>query len=150
MGHTYSRIHIHLIWATKRRTPWLDAAIRPRLFANVDRVVRNRGGILLAAGGVADHVHLYVAMPVRLAISDLVAAVKANSSRWIHTSYPERAQFAWQGGYAAFSVNPTDDRVLREYIRDQEMHHAGMPFTAEYLALLKRHGIAAELRDAIE
>ena len=49
--------------------------------------------------------------------------------------------FRWQHGYGAFSVTPSDDGNLRDYIRNQESHHRENPFAREYLSLLVRHGV---------
>jgi hypothetical protein len=37
--------------------------------------------------------------------ADLVRELKAGSSRWAHDPFPDRAGFAWQSGYGAFSVS---------------------------------------------
>ena len=72
-----------------------------------------------------DHVHLYLSLPADLSIAQLVSALKANSSRWIHETFPRLRQFAWQQGYAAFSVSRFSEERLIAYIRNQEAHHLG-------------------------
>ena len=49
--------------------------------------------------------------------------------------------FAWQEGYGAFSVSPSQCTVVREYIQNQEKHHRKLTFREEYTAFLKRAGI---------
>ena len=49
--------------------------------------------------------------------------------------------FAWQHGYAGFSVSESNVEKVRNYIEAQEQHHARIPFKEELLSLLVRHGI---------
>jgi len=141
MADTYLSLRVHLVWATKNRRPWLDPEWRSRLFACVAAVVARRGGELLCAGGIRDHIHLYVEPPSTLALSDLVASIKTTTCKWIHESFAHRRDFQWQHGYGAFSVTPFEDGYIRDYIRNQEIHHRGERFTNEYTSLLVRHGV---------
>jgi putative transposase len=87
-----------------------------------------------------DHIHSLVSMPSTITIGDLVNALKANSTRWIHETFPNRSQFAWQEGYAAFSVSKSVVPAVVEYIRNQEEHHKRRDFKEELLRLLDLHG----------
>ena len=148
MSITFVRQRIHLVWGTKLRQPWLDPPWRPRLFGYIGGIVQKEGGRLLSAGASRDHLHLYVEFPATLALAALVNTIKSTSSRWIHQNFPHRREFHWQAGYAAFSVNPQDDRKLQEYIRGQELHHRQVSFPDEFLALLDGHGIVYDKRSA--
>jgi REP element-mobilizing transposase RayT len=141
MADTYLSLRVHLVWATKNRQPWLDPEWRPRLYACAAAIIARRNGKLFCAGGTRDHVHLYLEPPSTLALSELVTSIKTTTSKWIHDSFPHRHQFRWQHGYGAFSVTPFDDGHIRDYIRNQEMHHREQRFNREYLSLLDRHGI---------
>jgi hypothetical protein len=70
-----------------------------------------------------------------------VNSIKATTSKWIHDTIPHRRGFKWQHGYGAFTVTPYQDDHLRDYIRNQEIHHREQRFTREYLTLLGQHGI---------
>ena len=89
-------------------------------------------------GGTQDHIHFLIQLPPTLALAKAVLAIKANSSRWANE---EGHKFAWQQGYAAFSVSASIVPTVVRYIRNQEAHHRRMTFDAEFLALLKRHGV---------
>jgi putative transposase len=54
--------------------------------------------------------------------------------------------FAWQKGYAAFSVSESQASKVRQYIRTQESHHAKVSFKDELIALLKKHRIEYDER----
>jgi putative transposase len=150
MSNTHLSLRIHLVWATKDRRPWLDPEWRPRLFACAATIITRKGGRLLSAGGVRDHVHLYVEPPATITIAELVGAIKANTARWIHQTFPHRRGFKWQHGYGAFTVSGPDDGALRDYIRNQEQHHRERPFAGEYLSLLEIHGIEYDLTHTLD
>ena len=77
------------------------------------------------------------------AIADVLRDIKANSSGWIHDRFPNLSKFAWQGGYAAFTVSKSQVRVVQRYIANpnQEAHHQKITFQEELIALLKAHEI---------
>jgi hypothetical protein len=49
--------------------------------------------------------------------------------------------FAWQRGYAAFSVGPADLPALRNYIDSQEEHHRKHSFQDELRAFLEKYKV---------
>ena len=84
---------------------------------------RQKGALVLAVGGARDHIHVYVSLSANNSVARLVDALKANSSRWIHETFPQLKLFAWQKGYSAFSVCRRCEHVVIRYIRNQEAHH---------------------------
>ena len=88
----------------------------------------------LAIGGTDNHVHLLLAFPPDLALSDGVRILKANSSRLMRES--SRA-FAWQEGYGAFSVSPSQIDGVKRYIANQAIHHAKRSYDDEFAAMLR-------------
>jgi len=96
--------------------------------------------------GPADHLHLLVLQPPALAVAELIRAVKGNSSKWIHETWSSRSAFAWQEGYAAFSVSHSARERVELYIAGQEEHHRQATFQDELRSLLERHGISYDER----
>jgi len=123
MRHAFVWVRVHLVWSTDRRQLWIDRAWQERLYRCLAGIARRKGAILLCAGGAPDHVHLYVSLGSRLSVANLVDALKANSSRWIHDTFPDLRLFAWQGGYSAFSVCKRCEHRVIGYIKNQEAHH---------------------------
>ena len=60
MPQSLSLLLVHLVFSTKDRYPFLDAAVRPSLYAYLATVARNQGHECYRVGGVADHVHLAI------------------------------------------------------------------------------------------
>ena len=112
-------------------------------------IIREENGILLCAGGMADHVHLLAKLPPTIAVSDMLRLIKANSSKWANERDDVR-YFEWQEGYAAFSVSESRGDRVHDYVLCQEEHHRSMPFKEEYLGLLRKHKITFDERYVFE
>ena len=142
MPHTYSNLLVHAVFSTKDRIRWLDEELRSRLFPYMGGVVREIGGTGRLVNGTEDHVHMLVSLPVDLCVADCMRLVKANSSRWVHEQSTRYRAFAWQAGYGAFTVSASNEKQALAYIRNQESHHSRMTFQQEFIALLRKHGVA--------
>lgn len=150
MAHTFSNILIHTMFSTKHRKPCLDEEARQELFPYMGGIVANLKGQSLLINGPSDHVHMLFVQPAALGLGELMEKVKANSSRWVHQRWPERARFAWQTGYTAFSVSQSQVETVRKYVRNQEQHHRKISFEEELAAFLKQHGIVYDERFLVD
>ena len=146
MAHTFTNIVIHALFSTKARRPYLDAELKQELFPYMGGIIGKLNGQSLLINGPSDHVHLLFVQPAALGLAELMEKVKANSSRWVKERWPQRARFAWQTGYTAFSVSQSRVEAVRTYIRNQEQHHRKRSFQEELVAFLKQHGIAYDPR----
>ncbi len=150
MARTYTQLLNHIVFSTKDRAPILTPDLRSRLFPYMGGILRNLDAVALSINGVADHVHILAALPATAAVSDIVGKLKANSSKWVHETFPEHAAFRWQLGYAAFSVSASQKEPVLKYIAGQEEHHRAVSFQDELLAFLKRHEIEYDERYVFE
>ena len=141
MGHTFTNHLYHIVFSTKDREPWLSAEFRDRLHKYLGGIARNQHAVVLAANGTQDHIHLLVRLEPETAVSDLLRALKANSSRWLRRTIQGLRGFAWQAGYASFTVSESNGQRVAEYIARQETHHQRLSFEEEFARLLKRHRI---------
>src|SRR5208337_3228143 len=66
---------------------------------------------------------------------------------WIHQTFPNLRNFAWQQGYGAFSVGISQVQETVHYIEQQLEHHRTRTFQEEYLAFLKKHGAHFDEKD---
>ncbi len=117
---------------------------RPRLHSYLGGIVRNQEGVAEAIGGIEDHVHLLVSLKPVHRIADVMRDLKKDSSTWAAENFEPR--FAWQEGYAVFSVSASNTRVVRDYIARQEEHHRKVTFAGELNALLEKHGVSYEAK----
>jgi REP element-mobilizing transposase RayT len=145
MPQSFAAMYVHVIFSTKNREPWIEVDLRERLFAYIGGVIGERKSVLLAAGGVADHVHLLISFGREWCVADMVRDVKATSSRWLHETF-DRRHFAWQAGYGAFSVSYSGLDAVKRYLARQEEHHKQRTFQDEYREFLRRHNIEFDER----
>jgi putative transposase len=68
---------------------------------------------------------------------DLMRELKKASCIWGHEQTEER-RFAWQEGYAAFTVSATARDAVVKYIENQPKHHRQKSFREELIDLLRR------------
>ena len=140
MSQSLARVLVHIVFSTKDRRPVLSDAIRLEMHAYLVGTVQ-ADHVLLRVGGVADHVHLAVYLSRTDSIARLVERLKVSSSKWIKARGPEFSTFAWQRGYAVFSVGLKDKAALIEYIDNQATHHLRRDFQAEMRALFLTYGV---------
>lgn len=146
MPQSFTSLPCHLVFSTKNRTPSITADLQPRLYGYLGGILRTENSPLLIAGGTPDHVHLLVSLSKQRSVSDTLRVLKANSSKWVHETFPAMGDFAWQTGYGAFAVSCSNLETVKRYIANQAEHHRTMNFQEEFAALLRRHGIEFEER----
>ena len=79
--------------------------------------------------------HVLLALPGSRNLSEVMRDIKANSSRHMREL---GVRFAWQDGYAAVSVSPSQIHVVKRYIAIQKEHHRKCGFEEELVILLER------------
>jgi len=146
MPSTYTNLLYHIVFSTKHRQPFIEPKLRDELYPYLGGAIRGEGGILLERGGMPDRLHLLVKLPATIALSDFVRAIKSNSSGWIHKRPEFHPAFAWQTGYAAFTVSESQAPTVSAYIQGQEEHHRRQPFQPELLELLRKNRIEFDER----
>ena len=145
MSSTYLSLHYHLVFGTKNREPMIEPAWRARLHEYLGGTIHTLGGYPEGVGGVADHVHLLVGLKATQCLADTLRELKKATSVWVHEEIGTRS-FAWQEGYAAFTVSATARETVRQYIANQEAHHRVKPFREELIAMLNKAGIAYDAK----
>jgi putative transposase len=146
MPGTYSQLLLHVVFSTKHRTPWITTDVADRLYPYLGGIVCGEKGVLYDIGGVEDHVQLYLRWRPDESVSDLMREIKAKSSKWVHDTFPALGAFAWQEGYAVFSVSKSQEPTVKAYIENQREHHAREDFSSELLKLLRAHGVEFDER----
>lgn len=139
MSQTLVSLYIHVVFSTKNRADLIRPEIEDRLFAFIGGIIKNHGCVLLAAGGTADHVHLLISFGKMIALSELLGHIKRESSAWIKNQEFGTKRFAWQDGYGAFSVGPTQTDSVKRYIGTQKEHHHGASFEDEFRYFLNKY-----------
>src|SRR5262249_55974553 len=111
-----------------------------RLYEYTGGIVRDTGCLLLAMGGMPDHVHLLVSLGRTVTVANLLRETKGGSSEWVHKNIPGMTEFAWQAGYGVFSVSYSQVQRVKTYIANQAQHHQKRTYQDELRELLRKHG----------
>ena len=146
MANTYTQIYIHVVFAVQERACLIKPEWKEDLFKYIAGIFKNQGVKLIAIGGVKDHIHILFGLNPKIAISDLIRDVKANSSKFINEKGFVRGKFYWQEGFGAFSYSRSQIDEVAKYILDQERRHTGKTFKDEYINLLNRFEVEYDER----
>jgi putative transposase len=147
MGHTYSNLLIHVIFSTKDRRPLISADCFQRLIEYLCGLARQEFGKALKVGGTENHIHGLITIRTDIALAYAMNRWKSLSAGWIHGTFPGMADFAWQPGYASFSVSQSQAASVIAYIERQAIHHRHKTFDEEFVEFLKRHQVEYDPRN---
>lgn len=99
----------HFVWATKHHTDVLSPDLERAAHRCIASEAQRLGCIVLALGGMPDHVHLVVRLPASVAVMAVAKQLKGASARLVNTLRLEFSEpFSWQDGYGFFSIGPSD------------------------------------------
>ena len=140
MPSTHLSLHVHAVFSTKNREPFIANDWRERLHAFLGGAIRTAGCVPESIGGTSDHVHLLIGIRATHCLADIMRDIKQASSKWVHQTIGLRS-FEWQDGYGAFSVGASQRKAVKEYIDNQVKHHRQRTFQEEYLEFLKRYDV---------
>ena len=150
MASTLVKMYVHLVFNVKSTGIRIREEDLERVFSYLGGIIRSVGGAPVQIGGMADHVHILSSLPKTMSLADFVRTIKADSSKWIKTLDDYYQPFAWQEGYGAFSVSPSQMKNTISYIMGQAEHHKKRTFIEEYKLFLEAYGIDYDERFAFK
>jgi len=114
----------HVVWIPKCRRKVLYGQIRKRLGEAFHDLARQRECKILEGHLASDHVHVYIAIPPKYAVAQVVGFIKGKSAIHIVRTFGGRkrnftGEHFWARGYFVSTVG-RDEQVIREYIKRQE------------------------------
>ena len=141
MSHSFNKIWIHAIWATKERMPLIHSSVENKIYQFVTEQLREQGCPVRIINGMPDHIHcLFLLSPLK-SIAEVIKQIKGSSSHFINQNNIIDDKFAWQTGYAAYSVSESVVHKVYEYIKNQKRHHQKQTFQQEYEEFIKLYGV---------
>ena len=141
MPHSFNKIWIHAIWATKERAPILHSNIEKTIHQFLSDQLRMQGCPVRIVNGMADHVHCLFLLNPQKSIAEVIKQIKGSSAHHINKDDLIAEKFAWQTGYAAYSVSESVVERVFQYIKNQKEHHKKKTFQQEYEAYIKLYGL---------
>lgn len=128
LNHSVWECKYHVVFIPKCRRRTLYAELRQHLGEVFRQLARQKESRIEEGHLLADHVHMLLAIPPKHAVAQVVGFIKGKSAIHLARIYGERkrnfvGQHFWARGYFVSTVG-RDERVIREYIRNQEREDA--------------------------
>lgn len=141
MPHSFNKIWIHAIWSTKYRLPLIHPKAEFKIHHFIAEQLREQGCPVRIINGMPDHIHCLFLLSPQKSIAEVIKQIKGSSSHFINQNNLIPEKFAWQTGYAAYSVSESVVKKVFEYIKNQKSHHQKKSFQQEYEDFIKRYGL---------
>tara|TARA_R110002110_G_C12942421_1_gene669591 strand:- start:24 stop:371 length:348 start_codon:yes stop_codon:yes gene_type:complete len=112
------------VWVTKYRYKVLQGAMRERIREIICQTCAEMGVHIVRGVLAHDHVHMFLSIPPKLSLSDVMQRIKGRSSRRVQMEFPELRKRYWgrrfwaRGYFSTTSGNVTDD-IIMQYL---ELH----------------------------
>lgn len=137
----FIKVYIHFVWGTKNRFPFLDSTeLRKKVWNHIKENAKEKGIYVDFINGYADHCHCIISLGVDQNIQKIIQLIKGESSFWINKNKLTKEKFEWQDEYFAVSVSESLIDKVRDYIKNQEVHHKKKTFQEEYDEIISKFG----------
>src|SRR5260370_8818818 len=103
---------VHIVFSTKGRRKLIPKEMKPWLWAYIAGVCKKQRIFVHEIGGMEDHIHVLIEIPLTLAFSDAPQEIKTSSSHWMGPN------FACQRAFTVFAVSPSNHAPLIRSIRN--------------------------------
>ena len=123
LSHTTYDCRYHCVFVTKYRFKIIDKDIERSLKWRIKEICDWKGIEIIKGYVGEEHVHLYLQVPPKYSISDVMKWIKGKSSLSMFREYPllkKRywGQRLWSRGYFVSTIGRSD-LVIRRYIENQ-------------------------------
>ncbi len=116
MSHSFNRIWIHAIWSTKERYPLITTSVERKVYDYMQKEFNELGCPVRIINGMPDHIHSLFLLGPQHGIAPVIKQVKGSTSHWINEQDLLKEKFAWQTGYAAYSVSESVLEKVFNYV----------------------------------
>ena len=112
-----------VVWSTKYRFKVLRGDVQLRIREIIRRVCVENGVDIISGVVSNDHVHLFISMPPKISMSDLMRKVKGRSSFLIQREFPALkkrywGQRFWGRGYFSTTNGAITEEVVLQYLEN--------------------------------
>ena len=123
LSHTKWECKYHIVFAPKYRRKAIYKDIRADVGRILSELCRRKGIEILAAEACIDHIHMFVRIPPKYSVSEIMGYLKGKSSlmifeRHANLKYRYGNRHFWCRGYYVDTVGKNSKKI-EEYIRNQ-------------------------------
>ena len=124
LSHTKWDCKYHVVFIPKYRRKRISGTLRQHLGEIFRELAKQKESRIVEGHLMADHVHMCISIPPKLAVSSVVGFIKGESAISIARNFMGRkrnftGESFWARGYFVSTVG-LEEEVVREYIRRQE------------------------------
>ncbi len=130
MSDTLYKVYIHIVFSTLGARDLIPEQNLSNLHRYIYGIFVNERCHDIFIGGISNHVHILTSLPKDKTIPQIVKTTKTATNLLLTEQY-KVSNFAWQKGYAVFSVRPTELAKVKNYIKNQKQHHKQTSFAKE-------------------
>ena len=139
MSNEFVSCLLHVVFGTSHQRNLLPPDARTQLGAYLSTLAKTKGMKLVAMGGTENHVHLLLALPMKLSIESALLPLKQNSAVFLRQHFDFLKSFNCAKGFAAYSISRSQLDNTLMYIQSQEQIHWKKSFKEEYIEFLQFH-----------
>ena len=120
-----SVIHALCMTLPKYRRRMLYGTNKKALVEIIKKLCEMKGVALIEGKVCVDHIHMYVAIPPKLSVSEFMSYLKGKSALMFFDRHPEARpkwndRHLWARGYYVSTVGNVNEETIRQYIKEQE------------------------------
>ena len=142
ISHTRWKCQYHIVFIPQYRKKVLYGKVREDVREILNTLCKYKNVEIIAGAVCVDHVHLSVAIPPKLSVSDFMGYLKGKSTLMLYDRHPElqskwdKAAF-WARGYYVETIGNITDEAVQKYIKEQAeelrkaKHETGICYSAE-------------------
>lgn len=124
-SHVQYDLQYHLVWTTKYRYKVLNGKIAERTRELIRQSCKSIDITIIKGAISKDYVHVLISCPPSISISKIVQQIKGKISRVLLQEYKDLkrrywGQHLWANGYFCRSVGVITDKIIKEYIKNQQ------------------------------
>ena len=130
-AHTVYKTQYHIVWITRYRRKILVKGVKDYLKIKLLEIRKYYPEWeYLEIGIDLDHVHLYMVIPPKYAVSKVVETIKSNTSKALKIKFAflEKVYWddrgIWAKGYFVSTVG-INEKIIKEYVKMQEKEDTG-------------------------
>ena len=114
----------HIVWIPKYRRKAMFGSLRKNIGEVFHELARQKECKIMEGHTAVDHVHIYISIPPKYAVLQIVGFIKGKSAIYIARNFVGRqrnftGESFWARGYYVSTVGK-DEEMIKAYIRNQE------------------------------
>lgn len=123
LSHTRANCKYHIVFTPKYRRQVIYGQLRKDIGEILRTLCERKGVTIIEAAACKDHIHMYVEIPPKYAVADIMGYLKGKSSlmifeRHANLKYKYGNRHFWCKGYYVDTVGRNEKKIA-EYVRNQ-------------------------------